>query len=193
MRKEQLMETSSKNRQIIAYHGCHKDVRDKILSGKGHLKRSNNMWDWLGSGIYFWENGAHRAEEWAKEQHGEDGVVLGAVINLGNCFDLLDTKYPNYLSYAYNLFVEQKIVANEKMPKNSSNNMRRDLDCAVINFLLSYLANHEEHSKENTFQTVRSLFTEGDVVYPGSAIVNKSHIQIAVRDESCILGYFMPR
>ena len=33
---------------------------------------------------------------------------------------------------------------------------------------------------------------EGESVYPGAAIYSKTHIQIAVRDPACIMGYFLP-
>jgi hypothetical protein len=39
---------------IIGFHGCDKKVRDAIVSGKLSLKASNNDYDWLGHGIYFW-------------------------------------------------------------------------------------------------------------------------------------------
>jgi hypothetical protein len=36
-------------------------------------------------------------------------------------------------------------------------------------------------------QTVRGSFAEGAPIYPGSKILQKAHIQIAVRDAACIL------
>ena len=43
------------------------------------------------------------------------------------------------------------------------------------------------------FQTVRGVFVEGDPAYAGAGMRTKTHIQIAVRDPACILGYFKPR
>lgn len=43
------------------------------------------------------------------------------------------------------------------------------------------------------FQTVRGVFQEGVPAFVGSDIRRKSHIQIAVRDPDCILGYFKPQ
>jgi hypothetical protein len=43
------------------------------------------------------------------------------------------------------------------------------------------------------FQTVRGVFIEGGEAFPGSCIMEKSHIQIAVRDPACIIGVFQPR
>ena len=44
---------------VIAYHGCDESVRDAVVMGQ-ELKRSENPYDWLGNGIYFWENDEQR-------------------------------------------------------------------------------------------------------------------------------------
>jgi hypothetical protein len=49
-----------------------------------------------------------------------------------------------------------------------------------------------ENRLEPSFQSVRGIFAEGTPAFEGSGIRLKSHIQIAVRDPSCILGYFRP-
>ena len=43
-----------------------------------------------------------------------------------------------------------------------------------------------------TYQTVRGVFLEGKPAFPGSKIALKSHIQIAVKDRGCIVGFFRP-
>jgi len=43
------------------------------------------------------------------------------------------------------------------------------------------------------FDTVRALFPEGDELYAGSGFKDKTHSEIAVRNDACILGYFRPR
>ena len=72
---------------ILGFHGCDKDVAMDILnSPKAHLKPSNNSYDWLGDGIYFWLNDPQRAYEWACKMHERDPekvkepFVIGAVI-----------------------------------------------------------------------------------------------------------------
>jgi hypothetical protein len=42
------------------------------------------------------------------------------------------------------------------------------------------------------FHTIRCAFSEGTPAFPGSKIMAQSHIQIAVRDPSVIIGYFKP-
>ena len=40
----------------IGFHGCDQSVVDKVIAGKENLLASTNDYDWLCSGIYFWEN-----------------------------------------------------------------------------------------------------------------------------------------
>lgn len=70
-------------RLVVAYHGCDERTRDKVVSGKEHLKKSEKEYDWLGHGIYFWEHGFDRALRWAKARQGqglEKPSVVGALI-----------------------------------------------------------------------------------------------------------------
>ncbi|MCC5851159.1 MAG: hypothetical protein JJU29_23965 [Verrucomicrobia bacterium] len=91
-------------RLIFAYHGCEKKVRDQVLLNQGSLKPSEKAYDWLGKGIYFWEHGVHRAMDWAETRYGkglEEPAVIGALIQLGNCFDLLDTNFTKILKLSW--------------------------------------------------------------------------------------------
>lgn len=40
---------------VLGYHGCDRAVGEKVLANKEHLRASDNDYDWLGTGIYFWE------------------------------------------------------------------------------------------------------------------------------------------
>jgi hypothetical protein len=64
----------------------------------------------------------------------------------------------------------------------------RHLDRAVINFI------HGQRIEKGwaPYDSVRGFFFQGDRVDPTSAIGNLSHVQIAVRNTACILGYFLP-
>jgi hypothetical protein len=55
------------DRTVIAYHGCDAKVAKRILAGEP-FKKSQNDYDWLGEGIYFWEYGADRATKFAEDQ-----------------------------------------------------------------------------------------------------------------------------
>ncbi len=43
------------------------------------------------------------------------------------------------------------------------------------------------------FDTVRGLFVEGNAVYAGGGFYELTHAQIAVRNDTCIKGVFLPR
>ena len=61
------------NEFVYGFHGCSRDVAEMLLSGKDvSLNSSENDYDWLGSGIYFWEEAPHRALEWAQKKFGKD-------------------------------------------------------------------------------------------------------------------------
>ena len=75
-----------------------------------------------------------------------------------------------------------------RKPLPENRGKRHDLDCAVIN---SAITRHARRGGR-PIQTVRGAFLEGEPVFPGSGILRESHIQIAVRDPSCILGLFRP-
>ena len=190
-------------RFIVAFHGCDEDVVERVLLGKGELDYSENAYDWLGRGIYFWEYGPRRAYEWAKwrsEGKGGSGgkvktpAVIGAYINLGRCFDLLDTANTTLLGSVFNQFKNDCEDKGVRPPRNEAafdgdiDHTKRILDCAVVNFAVEAI----EAMEKTQFQTVRCIFSEGKPAFDGSLIMAKSHIQIAVRDRSAIVGYFRP-
>jgi hypothetical protein len=191
----------SYQRTVVGYHGCDAAVAEKVLAGKAALNISTNAYDWLGVGVYFWEHGPSRAYEWAIEQAklGRSNLrspsVVGARINLGICLDLLDTANTRLLGAWYGRFRYFMRRNRIRMPRNRDaqgsrrgDKVLRFRDCAVIDYTLNQLAETETI----VYQTVRGVFLEGGPAFPGSEIAMKSHIQIAVRDSKCILGFFRP-
>ena len=57
--KQQELYTNMPN-LIIGFYGCDKKVAYDIINGKTQLKESLNSYDWLGSGMYFWEQNLRR-------------------------------------------------------------------------------------------------------------------------------------
>ena len=49
-------------RTVMGYHGCDKALAESVLLGRSELEISHNNYDWLGSGVYFWEYGPVRHE-----------------------------------------------------------------------------------------------------------------------------------
>jgi hypothetical protein len=188
-------------RTVVGYHGCDAAVAERLLAGERELRISRNPYDWLGEGVCFWEHGPSRAYEWAVEQAKlsrtkvRNPSVIGAQINLGVCLDLLDTANTRLLGLWYGRFRYFMRQNRIRMPRNREvrGTRRGDMvlrfrDCAVIDYALSRLAQTERI----LYQTVRGVFLEGGPAFPGSAIAMKSHIQIAVRDTTCVLEFFRP-
>ena len=40
---------------VLGFHGCHRKTFQSVIMEGGSLKKSANSYDWLGNGIYFWE------------------------------------------------------------------------------------------------------------------------------------------
>lgn len=190
----------SYQRAIIGYHGCDRTVVETVLLRHEGLKPSCHDYDWLGSGIYFWEYGRHRAMDWAtnvsrrRPDVVRDPAVLGAHIHLGVCLDLLDLRFTEKLGELYPSFEATfrlqglALPRNEPAHGNDRDLVRRKLDCAMLNWAIPLI----ESELGVRFQTVRGVFQEGVAAYPGSGILRKSHIQVVVRDRGNILGYFLP-
>ena len=181
---------------VIGYHGCDRKVVERIVAGKDDLKPSQNAWDWLGHGIYFWEDSYARALHWAEGEARRRGskikspAVLGAVVDLGNCLNLADTEALALVKGAHLAYTELCAKSGAPILKNRGPELRvRFLDCAVIETL------HQWRRQENKkpFDTVRGFFLEGQELYAGAGFRELDHIQICVRSPKQIIGYFLPR
>ncbi len=84
---------------LIGYHGCDRSVAERVLSGAEHLQPSENDYDWLGPGIYFWVDSWERGLDWARELNARDPgrmpdpYVVGAFIHPGLCLNLTDYSF----------------------------------------------------------------------------------------------------
>jgi hypothetical protein len=169
-------------RTVIGYHGCTQKAADRIFAERRFLP-STRAYDWLGEGFYFWEYAPYRALEWAAqrcEQEGGVPAVIRATIKLGRCLNLLDIEHIPGLSEMYASYVET--TGAERMPRNTERGAHF-LDREIIDGYCRAVAGQAD----NPLQTVRGSFAEGAPIYPGSKILRRAHVQVAVRDTTCIL------
>lgn len=184
---------------VLGFHGCDKSVGEKILRGEvPHLDASENDYDWLGSGIYFWEGNPQRALDFAVERAAgglnsqgdiQTPFVIGAIINMGRCLDMRDSSSLLEVKESYEAFRLATENTQLPIPRNSGRELKlRKLDCAVMNFL------HEQREEFGwpPYDTVRADFWEGAELYPDAGFREQDHIQICVRNTTSILGYFRP-
>lgn len=183
---------------VFAFHGCTEDIAEGILMGRElDVVPSENKYDWLGKGAYFWENDYQRALEWAqseidREKWGKKqpkAAVIGAIIDPGRCLDLQRREAQELIRAQYNYLEKLVKKANDDvLPTNTS--LRRNLDCAVLNEFRSVIAK----DFKIIYDTVRGAFVEGEPIYENSYIQDKNHIQWAViNPPKSIIAYFRPR
>ena len=122
---------------VLAYHGCDKAVAERILAGKDQVKLSRNDDDWLGPGVYFWENAAQRALEWAAFLKARPSLAGGtvkepfalvAIINPGWCLDLTEASDLKPLRESYDRLSDfsPPITRTKKGKQNPTTTIPRD-------------------------------------------------------------------
>jgi len=201
---------------VFGFHGCDQSVADLVLHEGKVLAPSEESFDWLGHGIYFWEGSESRALEWAEKKQAEGKIkkpaVIGAIIRLGNCLDLLDDRCIKSVSTTYKILEAEFADIGESLPLNKDTDkngisFRRELDCRVIerlhqlnNTLIADKLGLKSSTRSKRIQTnpdfidsVRGMFPEGDHLYPMAGFRALNHIQLCVVNPNCILGYFKPR
>ena len=196
---------------VIGFHGCDIRVRDKLLNRPNEIVISQKPYDWLGHGMYFWENNYQRAMQWAedKKRRGaiETPAVIGAVLFLGYCCDLTDSSCIGNLANAYALMAERSMRLGRELPVNRDlphdlqrDKLLRDLDCSTIEYMHDYLITkvrqdmkQKGFSETRIFDSTRGIFTEGGPAFEGSEIQAKTHTQLCIRNLNCIQGFFLPR
>lgn len=202
---------NSRNNLIIGFHGCDESTQQALLTNPDMIRQSAKPYDWLGHGIYFWENNYDRALQWAKEKEKRKEItkaaVIGATLSLDKCLDLTDSGSINLLISYFEVMQKQYQTMGWIMPENkdAANDKNkglliRELDCAVIEFMHDSLKDEvAEDIKKNGFSelnqldSVRGLFAEGGPAFSGAGIQKKNHLQICIRNKNCIKGFFLPR
>lgn len=158
---------------VSGFHATSIQVADMLMRGQTTWEVSNNEYDWLGSGTYFWQDDPQRAWEWASQRHPvQDSAVIEVEIELDECLDLIGPTYMELLAQAYRqleaVYASRGVAMRENMPDG-----RHYLDHAVVNQVAEYWWRVD---------TVRGLFIEGAPAYPGASFHSLQHIQIAVRN-----------
>jgi hypothetical protein len=185
---------------VLGYHGCERATAEAVIQGAERLKPGKAKYHWLGKGTYFWEDDPERALDWAVGRPAsralEEPCVVGAIIDMRNCLDLRIRGNMALVKQAHQLFELEAAATGMALPTNqdapndkSPDLVMRYLDHAVIE-RLHRLA---EETGMPPFDTVRALFHEGVPAYPGSGFRDKTHTEIAVRTDACIVGYFLTR
>jgi hypothetical protein len=70
---------------------------------------------------------------------------------------------------------------------------KRRLDCAFFDYLISTFAQQSitYGANKTNIGSVRSAFVEGDPIFPGSAVYDRTHIQISIVNLDLIESSFI--
>jgi hypothetical protein len=196
---------------VIGFHGCDANVRDLLLKDPNKIVISREPYDWLGHGLYFWENNFERALQWAedKKRRGKiiNPAVIGAVLHLGYCCDFLEARFIRMIESYYHLMAAICRDNGKQIPKNEDltydkhkDKLLRNLDCSTIEFMHEKILSQTQadikekgFSDFKIFDSTRGAFIEGGPAFEGSGLHAKTHIQICIRNMNCIKGFFLPR
>lgn len=170
--------------EMIGYHGTSREAAESILAANNEFEFSDKPGDWLGKGAYFWQDAPYRAWDWACRDNKEPTVVESVItIRREELMDLLDWKQEG--SCAELLKKSYKALRNHETLPNQGRSRHvkyRPLDRKVIDYLIDNIL---AKNGVDIF-AVRAGFIEGNKIFIGSALYEKTHVQIAVRNNSII-------
>lgn len=175
------------HRTVIAYHGTSAQVADRLVDGEAFTISQNDD-DWFGTGIYFWEYAPKQAWWWAERYKNEKSpAVVGAIIRLGHCLDLLDPENVRVLQSFQREAIDVWKNASMIVPKNG--NQHKKLDCAIFNLFYG-------QQRDPGIETARAVYVptgSASRAWKRSWIYEQSHIQICVRKPENILAVWRVR
>lgn len=182
------------HRTIVGYHGTRLSIAREIVNRRRVFKFSRNRDDWLGHGIYFWEYAPQQAYWWAerrKRRHNwnEPIAILGSMIRLGFCLDLLDPYNVKYLKDIYEEYRATETAAGRAVPENA--NHYKYLDCAIFQYAYAAIESAEEFQAVDSARAVYVPTGEDKRIWTRSWISRGAHIQVCVRNPACILGTWL--
>ncbi len=117
-------------------------------------------------------------------------AVVGAVMDLGNCLNLIDSEHLEIVAAAHRIYCQLCTSSGAQPLTNKGKEMAvRYLDCAGFETLHHF----RRGQGEVAFDSVRAFFVEGQEIYPTAGLRSLDHIQICVRSLGQITGFFLPR
>lgn len=180
------------DRTVVAFHGTRRSVAEKLVAGTPFGKSENDD-DWLGHGIYFWEYAPQQAWWWAERRYGADeAAVVGSLVRLGRCVDLLDPSNADLLVVAHGELDDALARAGRSLKSNANTHKYRD--CAVFNYLFAKLA-----IANIEVESVRAVFVPLQLgkglprLWDRSGVFRGAHIQLSVREPTNILAVWPVR
>jgi hypothetical protein len=163
---------------IRGYHGT-SATQAAVILRDGFLS-SDNDYDCLGNGVYFFEDGLAQARAWARRAHPSEPAVVQADVRLENCMDLKDgLGWGPLLAQAHDELL--RVSREQGLPLPRQTSATRRLDRVVVELTVAIL-----EREGIRIRAARGVFAEGAPAFPGSFLSEGSHVQVAVRDTDLI-------
>lgn len=161
------------------------------------VELGRNVYRWLGSGIYFFEENFELSQRWATmraTKEGREPAIVRAEIDLSRCLDLTRAPFQTIVRNAHRLKEDEwkndpknrpeqrplelyKGVVRQGYHGDWENYGKNELDYAVIEYAID-LAKDQEGL---ILDTVRGAFIELGPLYDCSWLFEGAHVAIAVR------------
>lgn len=183
---------------LLAYHGCDVTTRDDLISRRiNMLDPSRNTYDWLGPGIYFFENDLRRAMNFATESAAHPArmytrrpiatpAAVGAVICVNSCLDMSNQTGLNEFSLVLSALQQ---TGSTLASNDVSNPLLRRLNNQVFATMHALRA----ADGNDAYDMIRSAFVQGAPLGDAHSGFNQdNHVQLAVLNAETIVGWFMP-
>jgi hypothetical protein len=171
---------------------------------------SDNDYDWLGTGTYFFQDAPIRALLFAEKRvdelkaRGVDGepAVIRAQFKLGVCLDLLDAEAATYIKFVHRLSVlDGRVVPTQFQPKCRTNSRPRirlgegafrpagtDINHLLDRYIIGETIKYLEGYENTIIDSVRCAFIDGYPLCETSWMFDLSHVQVCIRNvRKCLI------
>lgn len=157
---------------IRAYHAGHTEAIEQFIHYGYGIRESPSRNNWLGAGIYFWDNDPRRAERW-QVQYGR-GCILECEIETELLIDMLidDQRSQDFFALAQPYLEKLKL-------KNDRSQEYFGLDGEIINQVRPTL-------QARGYCGIRMAFCLGQPLAAEGNLFPNQHIQVCLWDISTI-------
>ncbi|MCD5406232.1 MAG: hypothetical protein LRZ99_00885 [Desulfotomaculum sp.] len=159
------------NEVLLGFHGTTVANAEKILQ-EGRFKISADEDEWLGEGVYFFENDIKQAYYWCvKERNYKSWAILKGDIKAEIIFDLTLTDH-------WEEFLKILKEIEKRYKKRKDGTPRKLLNFVVLNIIY----------KQKPYDVVRAVFDVSEAETPTFKRTNIKpvQIQLCVRNHDCI-------
>jgi hypothetical protein len=162
---------------VKAYHaGELKEIDDFIKKGFG-IRHSSKQGNWLGEGMYFWENDPERAEEWQTRRN--KGAILECEIDTRSLLNLVVRSEHTIEFYDRARQLAEDLTKTSNL-RNHRDVQKFDLDNQIFRQSQQYF------QVDKDLCGVRMAFFLGESITPNGNIYENQHIQICLWDVTAI-------